>query len=93
MIRSLIACFVLALVTISHADAQTPPATPVPIPIAPVSVIREPDRVVVRAIRLTEPLHLDGQLDEAVYRDNMPIDGFVQQEPREGQPATEGTDA
>lgn len=46
-----------------------------------------------RAIRLTAPLRLDGQLDEAVYRENMPVDGFVQQEPRQYEPATEATDA
>ena len=68
------------------AGAQNPP-TP------PLSVTRSADSVTVRAIRLTAPLKLDGQLDEAVYTDNMPVDGFTQQEPREGQPATEATQA
>lgn len=62
-------------------------------PVAPQTVTRGADSVTVRAIRLTAPLKLDGQLDEPVYTDNMPVDGFTQQEPREGQPATEATHA
>jgi hypothetical protein len=75
------------------AAQSSGPAADVPMPQAPQTVIREPGRVVVRAIALTEPLRLDGQLDEAIYRENMPVNGFVQQEPREGQPASERTDA
>jgi hypothetical protein len=37
-------------------------------------------------------IEVDGQLDEAVYTENTPTSGFVQQEPQEGQPATEDTD-
>ena len=39
------------------------------------------------------PLGLDGVLDEAVYRQVAPLSGFVQYEPANGQPATEGSDA
>jgi hypothetical protein len=49
-------------------------------------------RVTVRATRITEPITLDGALDEAVYLRVKPIDGFLQQEPHEGQPATQRTD-
>ena len=49
-------------------------------------------RVTVRATRITEPLTIDGALDEGVYLRIKPIDGFLQQEPHEGQPATEKTD-
>ena len=45
----------------------------------------------VRAIRVTEPLRIDGRLDEAFYRTE-PISNFVQVEPAEGEPATEKTD-
>src|SRR5207248_2450033 len=47
----------------------------------------------VRAVRLTEPLRIDGALDEAVYRTVPPIDGFIQQEPVEGAPSSEPTEA
>ena len=49
-------------------------------------------RVTVRATRITEPITLDGALDDAVYARIKPIDGFLQQEPHEGQPATQKTD-
>ncbi len=46
----------------------------------------------VRAVRLTAPLRIDGRLDEEIYAAIPPIDGFVQQLPVEGVPATEPTD-
>jgi len=52
-----------------------------------------PDQVTVRAVRVGGPLKIDGRLDEDVYRSVEPISGFIQQEPREGDPATERTDA
>ncbi|MFM8534662.1 MAG: DUF5916 domain-containing protein [Acidimicrobiia bacterium] len=51
------------------------------------------DNVTVRAFRLTEPLRIDGRLDEEAYRTIEPIGNFIQQEPDEGQPATEKTEA
>jgi hypothetical protein len=48
--------------------------------------------VTIRAIRLREPLTLDGILDEAIYQAVRPVDGFIQQDPREGERATEETD-
>jgi hypothetical protein len=51
----------------------------------------EEGRVTVRAVRLTEPLALDGRLDDRVYLDTEPIEGFIQQEPDEGSPASEKT--
>ena len=46
----------------------------------------------IRAIRLSEPLRIDGRLDDQVYGRVAPVDGFIQQLPREGQPATEPTE-
>ncbi len=67
--------------------------TDLPIPVAPKSIVRENGQVVVRAIRLKEPLRVDGRLDEAVYRENEPIDGFIQAIPNNGQPVSERTEA
>ncbi len=50
-------------------------------------------RVTVRATRVADPVTVDGALDEEFYGRIAPIDGFIQQEPREGQPATQKTDA
>lgn len=75
------------------------PATPavadtdLAIPVPPKTVLRQNGRVVVRAIKLTAPLVLDGKLDEAVYRENEPIDGFIQAVPRNGEPVSEKTEA
>ena len=72
----------------SDASLNPPP------PVAPASVSRtDLGRATVRAIKLVEPLRLDGVLDEAVYETNLPIDGFIQTIPLEGQPVSERTEA
>ena len=65
-----------------------------PAPVPPAVVSRD-DRgnATVRAIRLSEPILLDGQLDEAVYETTLPITGFLQTIPDEAEPATEKTEA
>jgi len=50
-------------------------------------------QVVVTATRITTPIKIDGRLDDAVYREVAPLTGFIQQEPEEGQPVTERTEA
>ena len=74
----------LALALLTAAQTSAGPAT----------VARTaPDKVTVRAVRIDTPLKIDGRLDEQVYASVEPISGFLQQEPREGEPATERTDA
>src|SRR5688572_26164850 len=64
------------------------PAAPEP----PPTQARDSDgHVTVRAVRIDTPPRLDGVLDESIYRTLTPISGFVQQEPSEGEPATEPT--
>jgi hypothetical protein len=46
----------------------------------------------VRAFRVTQPMRIDGRLDEEIYGTVAPINGFVQQLPTEGVPATEDSD-
>ena len=83
------------------ADPQSPAAPAVrqaggdpPPPIAPATVSRdEAGHATVRAVRLDQPLRMDGTLDEAVYNDVPSISDFVQQVPREGAAATERTEA
>lgn len=65
-----------------------------PPPVPPASITRDAEgRATVRAHRLVEALRLDGRLDEPMYTQVEPIGDFIQQEPREGQPATEKTEA
>ena len=64
-----------------------------PPPVAPEVIARDAEgRVTMRAIRLDQPLTLDGILDEPVYENVSPVNGFIQQEPNEGARATEDTD-
>jgi hypothetical protein len=53
----------------------------------------ENGRTTLRASRLREPIVLDGKLDDAVYATTTPYTGFIQQEPNEGELATEQTEA
>ena len=65
-----------------------------PPPIAPAVQSRNSSgQATVRAIRLDAPIVMDGLLTEAVYEEVPAITGFIQQEPVEGQPATERTEA
>ena len=49
-------------------------------------------RATIRAVRVIEPLTIDGALDERVYQDVPAISDFVQVEPVEGSPASEQTE-
>ena len=65
------------------------PAPPVP----PAVISRDASgRATIRAVRVTTPIRIDGALDEALYTSVPPISDFIQQEPREGDPATEKTE-
>jgi hypothetical protein len=64
-----------------------------PPPDLPATVVRdETGRTTVRAVTLTEPLRVDGLLDEALYTSATPVSDFIQAEPVAGQPATERTE-
>jgi hypothetical protein len=64
-----------------------------PAPVAPEVVSRDAQgHVTVRAVRLTEPLVIDGLLRDPIYSQVPAIGDFVQQEPHEGEPATERTE-
>ncbi len=85
------------------ADTSRPAAPPVvadgvtingpPPPVAPAVVSRDSEgRATMRAVRLTQPLRVDGKLDESVYRTLPSIGGFIQMDPDHGAPATEATE-
>ena len=70
--------------------AVAPPPPPVP----PATVSRSAEGgVTVRAVRIFQPLNVDGRLDESFYTTVEAIGDFIQQEPREGELATEKTEA
>jgi hypothetical protein len=95
--RSLVLVCVVAALAPARAVAQgrggpSSPRADV-FPTSDASVARDSaGRVTVRATRIADAITPDGALDEAVYARIRPIDGFLQQEPHEGQPATQKTD-
>ena len=65
-----------------------------PAPLAPAVISRdEMGRVTMRATRIADPIVLDGKLDDAPYAIVPSVSDFIQQEPHEGRPATEKTEA
>src|SRR5262245_60941769 len=68
------------------ADAPPPP-------VPPAVISRDANgKATIRAVRIATPLEIDGHLDEAVYQEVEPISDFIQNDPKEGAPATEKTD-
>ena len=49
--------------------------------------------MVVHAVRVTEPMKIDGRLDEAIYGTVPPITEFYQQTPNVGAPSSERGEA
>ena len=50
------------------------------------------ERPFINAVRVEQGPRIDGALDDAVWQQAEPVEGFTQQEPRLGQPATERTE-
>jgi hypothetical protein len=106
--RPLVVCLASVLFPVSLALGQSVPDTPAsgppptvngipingpPPPIAPDTLARDGQgRVTLRATRITSPMKIDGRLDEEPYLLTRPMSGFVQTEPRRGEPATEQTE-
>jgi hypothetical protein len=91
-----------ALFSSTELQAQDEPPVPEesvvlhgpPPPVPPAVIARdEAGRVTLRATRIAEPIVLDGKLDDSVYTRVPAVSDFVQQEPQEGEPATEKTEA
>jgi hypothetical protein len=101
----LLCSFALLLAATAHAGqtdgrAASGPSVDLPAdfdgpapPIAPAVITRDAaGRATVRAVRVTTPLRIDGALDEPLYSTVSPISDFIQQEPHEGEAATEKTE-
>ena len=64
-----------------------------PPPVAPAVIARDAAGVAsLRAVRTSQPLRVDGVLDEAFYAQTPSISDFRQLEPRYGEPATDRTE-
>ena len=65
-----------------------------PPPTAPDVINRDDEgRATLRAVRIAEPLRIDGELNEAFYRNTAPISNFIQSLPNEGAVPSERTEA
>jgi hypothetical protein len=98
MLSRLLRRIVLAVCLPLFAGPAVPPLLAqargpvVPPPAAPATVARDDNgQATIRAVRIQRAIQLDGRLDEEVYQAIPPIDGFIQQEPSEGAPASENT--
>ena len=98
--RQACAAIVLALCLPAAASGQTSPLAVVPTaigpppPVPPEVVSRDSEgRTTIRSTPLPGPIVIDGKLDEPMYQSVLAVGGFIQQEPRAGEPATEKTDA
>jgi len=88
----LLLCLAAAATAASAFAQDESPVDGPPAPVAPEVVSRDAaGRVTIRAVRLTEPLVVDGLLKDPIYSQVPAIGDFVQQEPHEGEPATEPT--
>jgi uncharacterized protein DUF5916 len=80
------------------ADPQGPRRQPSdvdgpPSPVAPAVITRdEKGGATIRAVRIDTPLKIDGQLDEEAYGTVPGAGGFIMQEPRDGDEASEQTE-
>lgn len=90
----------LLVLTSARLDAQTPKTADSPPAAAAGASERSPTlshdaegRVTVRATRITTPIRVDGTLDEEAYLAVAPITEFLQQEPDNGAPVSERTEA
>ncbi|MFN7913964.1 MAG: DUF5916 domain-containing protein [Vicinamibacterales bacterium] len=90
-----LACLFGVLASVVHPASAQPPSQEGPArPVPPAVVSRDAaGRAVVRAIRLDQPLVLDGRLDDPVYASTASVTDFVQQVPKEGAAATERTES
>ena len=88
----------LAMATTAQAGQTTAGAVddgaPGPPPPTPPAIIARDaaGRATLRAVRLEEPLGIDGALDERLYRNTPPASDFIQVLPNEGESATEQTE-
>ncbi|MBI4458692.1 MAG: carbohydrate binding family 9 domain-containing protein [Acidobacteria bacterium] len=76
------------------SDAAAAILSGLAIPEPPAVIARNEDgHATIRAVRLSQPLSMDGVLSEEVYQTVAAVTDFLQQVPSEGSPASEKTEA
>ena len=78
---------------VAGAEDELPAFEGPPAPVPPAAITRNAEgRATIRAVRVSEPMRIDGVLDEAHYEQVPGISDFIQIEPTTGQLATEKTE-
>ena len=101
--RAVITLFVLHVLSVQFAlaapsspaqsHASTAKMNGLALPEPPAVIARNKEgHATIRAVRLAEPLRVDGVLNEEVYQTVAAITDFIQQVPAEGAPASEKTE-
>ena len=86
-------CALALAASVSAQSTDDPAVNGLSIPAAPDVIARDGQgQITLRTTRLPSALDFDGKLDESFYRDVPSFGDFVQQEPHEGQPATDRTE-
>jgi hypothetical protein len=86
-----IVCILAIWLVPASAVSQGVPNPQAAAPEVPPAGATRPPKVVT-AVRLTEPITLDGRLDEPAWRVALPAKDFVQHRPNNGEPAREQTE-
>src|SRR5512139_722950 len=86
------AALILAAAVLSSAATATSPAAKPATKPANRPSLPPPDSKTVQAVRTSDPITLDGRLDEAVWKTTPSSTGFTQNDPQDGSPATEPTE-
>ena len=84
LVQAAAACVFLACACVPSAVAQTADPSGAPLSQLP--------RPVANAVKIDEALTIDGRLDEGMWQSAPPISGFLQAEPFQGRPVSEGTE-
>ena len=88
-------CFVALIAAVPRpaaAQAHVHPELPVPDAVGATPIVTPRSRYEIQAGRAGQPVEIDGILSDEAWRDAPMIDTFTQQEPENGQPATERTE-
>ena len=86
-----LAVFLMSTQALAQAPASLSPRRPDPV--APIDYETARLERVVTAVRITEPITLDGYLNEPVWHLALPATDFIQWGPFPGQPSRERTEA
>lgn len=90
---SVVVCAALTLLPLpAFAQASTEYQHETPAIAKPQSPLPAGERPAMQAVKTTGPMKIDGVLDETSWSSAPVVDRFIQQEPQEGQPASDRTE-